>query len=461
MNEILNLNSWNPLLLGILFALLLVYVLLRIVKKKVILRMQDAFIAGLLMYILGSVFVWAEGVMFSENVLTIALLSGISAISGSIALELFLFRTPAGIKRDGILRNYEIFLIGAGLVTCTIVSFAFLMAIYTNNHTRGLFFDVWHGQVGAFNQLRINISSGVYQYVAPGYVKQFRDIAAPIMMGALVLRNLQGRLILFLVPLCICSAAVYISGQRLVLLQYIVVLTICGIIAYRRFGNLKMAVILSGAIILQFTLLIIMTNQLGRNDIALSPAAPAIHNEVVKDNHGSIFNLFSEKLSETQIPKPVSALIALVHRSLIAVPRENVITIRMWESGSDLAGAGWVGDIATVLPGTQRQLSNRLALSQGSSDLGNSPLGMPADLFYNWGFIGLLIFPFFFSLIWALWDFYWDSTRYVFFEVAKIYLFISIPFMYSPFMFILYGGAFTMLLFFGVWVLERLYTFFS
>lgn len=464
MIELSNQGLLIPLLLAIYFSLLAVEVW-RQIKGARVLRLVDAFNLGLFLYILGATFVWIEGVEFSEKLLVIACLSGISALSGVFVSGHVLrgqYSTPG---QESMLGRYEVRLIDFGLVVCALVSAVFLVAVYANAELRYLFHETLNGTPGALNTLRVSISSGIYGYFMPGYVKQFRDIAVPILCVALVMRGaLRGRAILFILTLFLCCGAIYVSGQRLVIIQYILCLLIGAFIAYRRSRDLKTVAILSGATLLLLACMELMTLQLGRTDVALSPAKVLAEGGVRAGGasaRGSTSELFSKKLSGTDIPPTVAVAIALAHRATIAVPRENVMMLEWWEEGGAFAGAGWVNDLASIRPGTQRQISNELSNVQGSSDLGNSPLGMPADLFYNWKYVGVTIFPFLFAFLWVLWDRFLARSPYAIVKASRIFLFFSIPLMYSPFMFVLYGGGIVMLICVGMWMLERLAAFLS
>ena len=90
--------------------------------------------------------------------------------------------------------------------------------------------------------------------------------------------------------------------------------------------------------------------------------------------------------------------IALAHRAVIAVPRENTLSYPLWTGQPHAPGSGWMTDLAGIRPGTQSQLSNELSDVNKGGSLGNSPLGLATDVFYNWGWLGVMIVPALYAL---------------------------------------------------------------
>jgi hypothetical protein len=149
----------------------------------------------------------------------------------------------------------------------------------------------------------------------------------------------------------------------------------------------------------------------------------------------------SHTLVSSGVPRPVAAVIALAHRAIIAVPRENEITYSLWAGQSPAMGAGWTTDLSGLRPGTQSQLSNRLSAAGYGGPLGDSPLGLAADIYYNWGWPGLAVVPLLYAFGFLWLDIFLVRRNSPLLYAAKLFMFFSIPLMYSPFMFLLYGGA--------------------
>ncbi|MVB00175.1 hypothetical protein GN330_23285 [Nitratireductor sp. CAU 1489] len=144
-----------------------------------------------------------------------------------------------------------------------------------------------------------------------------------------------------------------------------------------------------------------------------------------------------------QLPRPIAAIVALVHRAIIAVPRENTISYEFWAVDAPTYGQGWITDLGGVKPGTQKQLSNVLSEANRGGQAGNSPMALAVDIFHNWGWVGVAVFPALFALVFAATDKILTLGNSPIFIGNKIFLFFSIPLMYSPFLILLYGGAVT------------------
>lgn len=144
-----------------------------------------------------------------------------------------------------------------------------------------------------------------------------------------------------------------------------------------------------------------------------------------------------------QLPRPIAAIVALVHRAIIAVPRENTISYEFWAVDAPTYGQGWITDLGGLKPGTQKQLSNVLSEANRGGQAGNSPMALAVDIFHNWGWVGVAVFPALFALVFAATDKILTLGNSPIFIGNKIFLFFSIPLMYSPFLILLYGGAVT------------------
>ena len=140
------------------------------------------------------------------------------------------------------------------------------------------------------------------------------------------------------------------------------------------------------------------------------------------------------------LPFIIATPIALAHRAVIAVPRENTLSYAYWSSQPHAPGSGWLTDLGGIMPGTQSQLSNELSDVNKGGSQGNSPLGLATDVFYNWGWLGVIIVPALYALGFLWLDIALTASRSGLTSAAKIFIFFSIPLMYSPFMFVLYGG---------------------
>jgi hypothetical protein len=477
----------------------------------------DSFVIGLLLFATGSIFVWIEGPDNSETVMRIGLSTALSGMLGASLWSVVFGSKIAPLNffddaRHLVADPADRFVISTGLVISSLVSVALLVAVFSHEHIRSLL-------LGAFQtpknlaDVRIIISSGLEGYFAPGYVKQFRDIIVPILCSAAIFCGgaYRHRGLLF-VALLIALAAIFISGQRLVIIQYVLCLG-AAVLINRSFPRKSFASVLASLALLLVLLGAVggMTKLLGRLDGPLSPLSDqqilklhefvgdlatkretvsqrisvAVEKVKAAETAGSQAQLNSAKkelddaeaeatllkqatarvergqlppsatgfLDSPDTPGFIRVPLALVHRALIAVPRENTLSYRLWADKPHAAGSGWFTDLGGIRPGTQSQLSNDL--SGETSNTGNSPLGLATDVFYNWGWLGVMIVPALFALAFLWLDIALVASRSVLTSAAKVFMFFSIPTMYSPFMFILYGGFVAIGILCYVWLRQK------
>ena len=467
----------------------------------------DSFVIGLSLYAVGSVLVWVEGLPDSEAMMRIGVATALSGIVGASLWGLVLASRIAGLNFFADAKRFaadpiEHFVISTGFVVASLVSVILLIAVFSHEHIRSLLLGALLQNAGTLNEARIIVSSGAEGYFAPGYVKQFRDIIVPILCVAVILCDGAYRHRgLFFVALLIALASIFISGQRLVIVQYMLCIGAAFVIVryaprppFRSLlAGLLLSLLLLGAVGA-------MSKMLGRLDVPLSPlteqqrqkmrqdfvaaqtvklnaalqqastareklrAAQASESQVqltsvqkqLADAEATVAELkraiveveqggqlpagVMGLLESPNIPAFIQVPIALVHRAIVAVPRENTITYPLWAVPEHAPGAGWLTDMGSIRPGAQKQLSNELSAANKGSGMGNSPLGLPSDIFYNWGWPGVIFLPalYAFGFLWL--DIALTASRSPLTSAAKIFMFFSIPLMYSPFMFVLYGG---------------------
>jgi hypothetical protein len=481
------------LLIGCYLAALGVYLWARPAWRHLGPPLLDSFVLGLLLFASGSVAVWFEGLANSEEVMRMGVAAGLSGTVGS-SLWAYVFRSRiSGFEffrtADQLHADAgDKFAITLGLAFSTLVSVGFLIAVFSHEHIALLLRAAIMGEKGALYEARVIMSSGTEGYFAPGYVKQFRDVMVPILcMAAVLCHGTYRYRWLFYTALAVALAAVFISGQRLVVLLFALCLGSVFLMEFfsarsERFVPLKIAVPILIAIA---GLAGLMTQMLGRLDNPLSPRTEMVVEKVqvvLREREGvgavekpKVVSLqlgtrdiaierdgfqrgltkiaeahppsssISDTLASSGIPRPVAVLIALIHRAIIAVPRENVVTYSVWNGMSPAIGSGWTTDLSGLRPGTQTQLSNELSKtayrSTVSSALGNSPLGLATDIYYNWGWPGVVVIPLLYALVFLWLDILLVSRNSPLLYSAKLFMFFSIPSMYSPFLFLLYGGA--------------------
>jgi len=143
-------------------------------------------------------------------------------------------------------------------------------------------------------------------------------------------------------------------------------------------------------------------------------------------------------------------------RIVLASVVENINAFYIWNTDLGRGGAYWLEEIGKVLPGNQGQsLSNELAQANGSSAAGNSPLGLPADLWFTWGWIGLVLFPAIYAFGVGVIDILLHRFNGPLAFGARTYFMIVLPFIFSPYGFLLYGGAVVVMIITGVAFLRK------
>jgi hypothetical protein len=261
----------------------------------------------------------------------------------------------------------------------------------------------------------------------------------------------------------------FVTGQRLIVIQLMLCVGAAFALAYSLRGQSRLMplrlAIPSGAVLVG--VIIVMTQMLGRIDVPLMPTATTAppppeasrtassKQELTRPN--SARQETAAPRQQTPVPRQESTqdkpkarsfattiadiMVALAHRSVMAAPQENAFSYEYWAPQAPSWGRGWSVDLASIRPGTQKQISNELSEANLGGNLGNSPLAMPTDLYYNWGVVGVILFSLLYPLFYLLLDILLTASRSPLLLASKVFLFFSVPLMYSPFLFVLYGGA--------------------
>lgn len=411
----------NQVLIFSCAAALVLFAFVRPHWRQIGPSLLDSFVTGLLLFAVGSVVVWFEGAAHSEAIMRIGVSAALSGLLGASlwgwvfrrrTAELHFFTDARGFTADPADR----FVISAGFVVSSLASSILLIAVFRHEHIRSLLLGALLHGTGTFNEARMIVSSGSEGYFAPGYVKQFRDIIVPILCAAAILcRGTYRPLSLLFAALLIAIAATFISGQRLVIIQYVLCLgTTVLITMFLMRQHIKSLFIGAGLLLVLLAGVGVMTKLLGRMELPPSASTTEAAN----------------------LPNAIRLPLLLAERAVVVVPRENALTYPVWAEKRHAPGAGWFKDLAGIRPGTQAQTSSEL-----SGAVGDSPLGLATDVFYSWSWIGVLIVPPLFALAFLWLDIALVTSRSALTSAAKIFLFFAIPTMYSPYMFILYGGV--------------------
>ena len=290
----------------------------------------------------------------------------------------------------------------------------FIYVVITNQSVFLLLLDTFASVDSNYTAARKAITSGTDGYFAPGYVKQFRDILGPISIVTVLLLKTKGykKIVLFTMPILLL--AMILSGQRSIIVIFLLLyfLVILRSTSYNvsKFKNI---------IFISFSILIFyyISKFIGR----VSTESTSFVN-IIGD---TLFNFFE--------------------RIVLTVPYENSVYFEFWWQNPTY-GYSWFSEIERIMLGSNSGFSNKLhALNLGSIQ-GNSVLGLPIDVYYAYGFTGVILFPFIYSILINKFDKVLRKSNYTIIYVCRIYLFITIPIMYSPYGFLLYGGGIVLVL---------------
>lgn len=428
----------------ICFLLFGIYLFLRPKSRYIGFFLIDSYLLGVFIYAIGSTYVeFYLDYSASYLVANIARTALMTALLGAIlflSLTRHLYPKSNFSERLNFLRpgNKERECIILGMALCALVMLLFVVMVFRNDTVGALLSIASITGDGTLTAARKMITNGTEGYFAPGYIKQFRDILPPILLSAFMLQIglrmwTRGERTVFFSFFALTCFADLVSGQRgvLFILFLTVSITKFFIIRSGRFSFPKRPQRYSHVIIPILVLIVVfggMSVLLGRvqNDA-----------EFGFSTLGYVFtNLFD--------------------RILLATVMENTNAFSVWSTEIGRGGAYWLEEIGKVLPGNQGQsLSNELARANGGSVEGNSPLGLPADLWFTWGWAGILVVPALYAISVGIIDIGLHKLRGPLTIAARIYLMILLPFIVSPYGFILYGGIVVLVLMLGVSILRK------
>ncbi|WP_416832716.1 MAG: hypothetical protein ACMUJI_06910 [Erythrobacter sp.] len=424
-------------------AMLIIYVASRPGIRRSGPYLPDFVVLGLSTYTLGAATLWFQGeVYYAGDVFLLAAITQLSACAGCVMGATLLKRRYPSDYSQQSLANYHLAkgeegMIYVGLIVCALVCTVFSLQILSNQGIAALLpsFTGFGGGSGDLLQARKAITNATEGYLAPGFVKQFRDLIAPVLLAAIALVTVRKRITGIKLGIAVGSGlavfvAMLLTGVRSNIFLLFVTLFLAFWFVQRlrrpnargkprkKRGGSKKSILFIGLALVAYGALTIM---LGRVDA---------------DNSASdlIVSLFGN----------------LFERIVITVPRENSLSYDVWASLQGTTGEFWRADLAGALPGNQGvTLSNLLHASLGGSIEGNSVLGMPADIWVNWGWGGLVILPALYAVFISAFDSALTRMRSPIAFGVKVMLAVALVKIYSPFGFLLYGGAVAIIVFFG------------
>jgi len=376
--------------------------------------LPDSFIAGLALFAVGSsINALQLRSDAADDVAVMAWLALCSSLIGAAAGALwtrsrrefsdFVEASTAALRAERLF-------VRAGLAVSALVCAWFIHAVFSSGSIAALLsLGSLLDDSSSLLTARKMITAGTEEYFAPGYVKQFRDILIPVFLSAFVAMNRRFyKSIQFWLVVIVAVVAMLMTGQRFIL---VVLAGTVLVASYYVVGLRLRALVFAG---------LLMTATYGGLTVLLG------------------------RLPEGTTPMNAAGAIIgnIVDRAVITVPRQNTLTHPVWKQLGPTMGSSWLDELSGIAPGGARvRFSNVLHSRAGGSEEGNSPLALPIDSWLAWGWGGLLILPLLFSVALSAIDRILLSRDSAIFFGLKVYLAIVVPLFYSPYLFILYGGA--------------------
>jgi len=257
--------------------------------------------------------------------------------------------------------------------------------------------------------LRKAIASGEHGYYAPGLVKQIRDILAPAVIGYLITREVvKYRKIKVSLVFFSSLVAMIVGGQRSPVMVLILIILFAYISKHKQLLNKKNFFYLT---FLGLLLIQALNMLLGRGESGFS-----------------IENL-------------VFTISSILDRIFVTVPKENYHVFSFLLTMKIDAFQLWFSDLQIILPmKTDGSFSNQLHQMLGGSSQGNSVLGLPIDMYINSGLAGIFVFSFIFLVFLTFCELCIKTVNFKPLNQIKIVLMLNLPFIYSPYYFLLNGG---------------------
>jgi hypothetical protein len=316
-------------------------------------------------------------------------------------------RTATGTSQvltEGEVRSAYLLALGAAAV-CLL----FVVVILLNEDLGPILLSVITGDED-FISYRLIMSTGRAVYLAPGYVKQFRDVMLPVGFLVLIIGKAGVSRLLLAALWVVGFAAAILSGERSVLMIHVYVLGV-GLVFKQGRSAATRRTIMIATMAIGASAFVGFTFLLGRTTIG-----------------ASIFQVFGE------------ALWGLFSRVALVVPSENAAGFPFWEPLVPTWGTSWFAELAGILPGVQNSFSNDLHALLGGSPLGNSTLGLAPDVYFAYGMVGAAVIPLLYAVILARIDWFLVDSPYLSARIARLAFMPLTLAWYSPFLFILNGG---------------------
>ncbi len=271
--------------------------------------------------------------------------------------------------------------------------------------------------------VRKAITASTEGYMSPGLIKLVRDVISPIVFVSFILSTPKAHRSTLLWFSVICAlVGILIGGQRFPMLLVIVALAI----------GFNSRLMIDGR-----------QSKFGLKKILLYSVGVLF-----------VFYLMSSLLGRTEEggtgPEAIWWSVASIFiRIFSTVPLEAEKTFEFWSTIGPTWGLSWLSDLAILLPGkASGSLSSELHQLGGGSAEGNAPLFFAIDAWFAFGWFGVPLASFLFVLLLNTLDTILWTYRSPRNDAARIVLYLNVPLMYSPFLFLLYGGLIVLVIVF-------------
>lgn len=399
-----------------LLPLLIIYVLVRRASARSIVYIPDALLMATGSHAVGSLMLlWRNDTEATQFIAAAALFSFYAVALSTIGV--LLLTRPCRLR----LRIYSVYIsrvvsYDIALALIVVLNLGVMAILFSNSGIAALIVSAFTGAVDTnLLDVRKAITASTQGYVFPGLIKLVRDVVSPIAITSFVLsrHNALGSKLLWLSVLCtLCS--ILIGGQRFPAVLLIVSLVI-GLLVRQAIEGEKIKFVSAKNLKYGITVLIlfyVMSQLLGRT--------------------GDVSGGFAATLW---------TFTALVERIFIIVPQEAEKTFQFWSAIGPTWGLSWLSDLIILLPGAaDTSLSSQLHELGGGSAQGNAPLFFAIDAWLAFGWIGIPLTSLLFVLLFHVIDATLWSYRSPCNDAARIVFYLNVPLMYSPFLFLLYGG---------------------
>lgn len=409
-------------LLLVAFNLLLVagiFIYFRIVGESLRVYLPDAVVFSTASHAIGSITLWFITGTDAARFLTYAASLSFASVVFSVIILLKAF--PEKDAEVGCRYLHSKRLCGLAFWCVGILNAMIIALLFSNEAIAALVISAFSpNEDGSLLLVRKAITASTEGYVAPGLIKIVRDVISPVVVVAYIATHWRCKSsVLFWAVLLVWFLATVLGGQRFPVVVIILTVAIAFMVRRDLEGNTIRVSFLSVSKYIGLSLLVffLMSKLLGRT------------------GEGS-----------GDLEAVLWAFLALFERIFTTVPLEAEKTFSIWHQIGPTHGISWLSDLAILIPGPSDSFASELHYSGGGSREGNAPLFLAIDAWLAFGWWGIVLGSCLFTCLMHFIDKVLWSYRSPVNDGARIMMFLNAPLMYSPFLFLLYGGLVVMVI---------------